>query len=282
MSGSVASREEKTKSTTKHSAFKLVSEHGAYQRAIKANSKVVAVDSPLERFRRVSDSDGEAMHRISMYWGKRFQLFAERATLPLNQTVHGALNAVDREVLRSGFVVILPSNSQGVPVVSIEIARIQKDYDNMFAVSDSALRCLFYIYSVVSENPRSQDSGVITLVTLSGSFNGISTEARDFVARVVDIVDHSIPVRRYRTDIVFRPPRNGKRRYLDHTVPQTIEFARACLGSEGVVSDVAVSGEKIAKNLTGRGYTLEGLPKSLGGKCTFSVVMFIRSLPSTH
>lgn len=243
-----------------------------YETALSVNSKIVGIDSPFERFSRNANGDAKhAQRNLEQYWQSRKSLFGERFALPMNQSGHGTLSTGDIEVLRSGFVVLLPKTKNDLPVVSFELSRLQDDFGDLMEIRESALRCIFYIYSVASEYAASQTIGVVTLVTICGDFAGLTGVGKEFVREALDIVENSLPLKLHRTDIIFRPPRKGKRDFLDRIIPPVVNVAQTYIKRGILSTQVAASTQQIANCLEQRGYVKESLPRILGGECTKSL-----------
>ena len=240
-----------------------------YEEVLSKNHKIVDIASPSERFIRNANGNSNLAHRtLEQYWQSRKKLFGKRFALPMNQTGQGTLSTGDIEVFRSGFVVLLPKTNNDLPVVSFELSRLQDDFEDLVIVQESILRCIFYIYSVASECTASQTSGVVTLVTFCGGFRGIGGVGKEFVRGALEIVENALPLKLHRTDIIFRPPRKGKREFLDQIIPPVIDAARTFIKKGALTTQVAASTHQISNFLEQNGYVKQALPRILGGKCT--------------
>ena len=67
-------------------------------------------------------------------------------------------------MLRTGFVNLLPSDSDGCPVLWIDCSRLPNILQNT-----SRTKCLFYMFSVLTENEQSQRQGAVLLYNMIDS-----------------------------------------------------------------------------------------------------------------
>jgi hypothetical protein len=132
-----------------------------YIEAIERVPDLVATESNPTPFLRCEKFNATAAaHRLTKYWGARCEIFGDRAFLPMVQTGTGALSRDDMVVLKTGSVVVLPNHESGRVVMYLDRSKL---LDQSKRSSDSRLRCIFYILSVVSEIVKAQTDGFIML-----------------------------------------------------------------------------------------------------------------------
>jgi hypothetical protein len=136
-------------------------ERKCYIEAIGRVPYLVATESnPIFFLRCEKFNSTAAAVRLIKYWDVRCEIFGDRAFLPMVQTGTGALSRDDMVVLKTGSVVVLPNHESGRVVVYLDRSKL---LDQSKRSSDSRLRCIFYILSVVSENAKAQPDGLIML-----------------------------------------------------------------------------------------------------------------------
>jgi hypothetical protein len=136
-------------------------ERKKYIEAIERVPYLVATESnPIVFLRCEKFNATAAAHRLTKYWDARCEIFGDRAFLPMVQTGTGALSRDDMVVLKTGSVVVLPNHELGRVVIYLDRSKL---LDQSKHSSDSRLRCIFYVLSVVSESAKSQTDGFIML-----------------------------------------------------------------------------------------------------------------------
>lgn len=111
--------------------------------------ELVRRESRIEFFLKVERGDAEkAALRLAKYWQARRQVFADRWLLPMTQTGNGALNRDDIELLRTGFLMLVPRPSGG-SVALYDEGRLTR------SPRHGLTRCVFYLQSVYPEESLS-------------------------------------------------------------------------------------------------------------------------------
>ena len=109
-----------------------------------------------------------AAKRLAQYWNLRAETFREQRYAPMNQTGEGALKKVDvHNTLHSSFILLLPSDKDGRPVIWIDASRLQQQEADVLSVQ----RCMFYMFSILAENEESQKDGAVLLWMLLHPFS---------------------------------------------------------------------------------------------------------------
>ena len=130
-----------------------------YDTANFACPELVKSESKVKDFLIAEGNDPEkaAIH-IANYWKSRKNLFGNRWLLRMTQTGSGALDLDDLEILRSGFMVILPRPSGGYITLRDE-GRLPRP------PGISVVRVVFYMYTVFPEMGRSSNSVLVHIMT---------------------------------------------------------------------------------------------------------------------
>jgi hypothetical protein len=130
-----------------------------YLEAIEKAPFLVETESDVLKFARAENYDPwAAARRLIAYWKVRKHHFGERAFLPMTQTGNGALTHEDIVVLKSGPVVILPSDDKGRHVHYSDRSRL---IDKSPETLQARCRCLFYLLTIISESEITQKEGCV-------------------------------------------------------------------------------------------------------------------------
>lgn len=243
------------------------SQRAAYDEAVQTSPQLVANESSPWQFLRQSGGDPwAAAHKITLYWERRKELFGERAFLPMTQTGNGALNRQDLEVLRTGFVCLLPPDDCGRPVICFDRSRLENDFHDVHAIEMDRLRVAHYIFFLASTHPGAQAHGCRILAFYSG---GVRTAGykESFLKTRLRLIRDVMPVNIAYVDLVVQPPRNGKRSFMETVVPPILNFVVSVLQKHNVKVHTAWGKDRLRDGLLERGLSEQGLPKdSCGGQ----------------
>lgn len=183
--------------------------------------------------------------RLLRYWNLRSDTFGANEFKALHQTGEGALErSTDVAVLDTMFVSLLPHDKQDCSVVFINMDRLAN-----YCLTESHKRCLFYTFSVTTENRKSQDDGVTVMLSLTKSLSDeLLHSIYDFVGKLM----FCLPIRSKAIYILsFDAHKMGGRIFSKsfHNVRHMFSSSK-----ESLISQLEVLG-----------YTREGLPKCIGG-----------------
>lgn len=130
-----------------------------YDTAAFTYPDLVKKESKISDFLLAVHNDPQkAAAKLANYWKARKSLFGDRWLLPMNQTGTGALSQDDVDILRSGFMVILPRPLGGYVTVRDE-SRLPRP------PGISVVRILFYWYSNWPEMGRCDNNAVVHVIT---------------------------------------------------------------------------------------------------------------------
>jgi hypothetical protein len=144
-----------------------VSEKESYLQALQNCPQLVQQETPPLWFLRYDNYDAwAAAQRLVYYWKCRYDIFGpQRAFLPMSQTGHGTLSMKDIEVLRTGYLVVLPKSPRTQQnILCYDASRLSH-----CAAQDqqTRLRCFFYFVSVLMEEDIHRTKGVMILGILN-------------------------------------------------------------------------------------------------------------------
>lgn len=138
----------------------------AYAEAVHRCPEIMLDEcNPVAFLKREKYNTLAAAQRIVNYWTARLQIFGERAFMPMNISSKGALGHEEVEVIRTGFIAVLPPDKMGHPVLLIDLSKVGKDVRD-----ESIQRALFYMSSFVSQNPIAQQGGINVLCVHNQQF----------------------------------------------------------------------------------------------------------------
>lgn len=105
-----------------------------------------------------------AAKRMCRYWKLRTDCFGPTMRFfPLNQTGEDALDRRALVALQSGFVQLLPPDEGGSSIVWLDGSRLPHGTPR-----EAQEQCLFYMFSLICENEKSQDPGAVMIFKLVG------------------------------------------------------------------------------------------------------------------
>mmetsp|Transcript_2042 Transcript_2042/g.5652 ORF Transcript_2042/g.5652 Transcript_2042/m.5652 type:complete len:259 (+) Transcript_2042:1101-1877(+) len=135
----------------------------AYLQAVEASPKVVETETEALQFVRFCNHDIQAAaKRLCLYWELRLQVFGpDRAFLPLVLSGKGALAPREVKSLLAGFPALLPETKRGQKVFLWD-----RRQHLPTAIMETHLKCMFYLFCLLAEDPRAQSEGVLGLVFL--------------------------------------------------------------------------------------------------------------------
>lgn len=187
-----------------------------------------------------------AASRLARYWDLRFDVFRDKKYMAMNQTGEGALQRrTDLSLLDSGFVQLLPHDVEGCSVIFIDTTCLKGTN-----LSVRINRCLFYMFSLATENVKSQRQGVSVIMRIKTNekhlLGGIDV---GFIERITE----SLPLRIKAMHIL-----------VDTLEPEA--KLQCTLTVDGPVHVHHInSKEEILRTLEGFGFRKDGLPRCASG-----------------
>jgi hypothetical protein len=136
---------------------------GCYYEALqKAPLRVWEEEASIDKFLRVEGFDDKATAaRIARYWQIRCRTFGAKAFASIYQTGEDALDRKDLFALGSGFLKLLPDDAEGCPVLFVDTSSLRSS-----SPDECRDRCIFYLFSLLSENIMSQKEGAVLIYNL--------------------------------------------------------------------------------------------------------------------
>lgn len=194
-----------------------------------------------------------AANRLAKYWDLRLNVYGDRSYMELNQTGEGALQRrTDLALLDTGFVSLLPCDSVGSSVVFIDTTCLRATH-----TTEQIQRCLFYMFSITTENPESQQVGVAVIIRIK--HDGELPLGR-IVPTFMERLTRSLPLTIKALHLLFDE-------VDQHSVPRAIGNFSAMV----YIHSMRSKQEALMKMET-FGLRKEGLPRCLGG--TWGTISF--------
>jgi hypothetical protein len=237
-------------------------EKAAYMEAMQRVPDLV--DSETDHFRFLwyeKYNISAAARRLVSYWECRKELFGERAFLPMTQMENGALSQDDITVFETGYLVLLPDDTDGCAVVCYDGSRLGPSVHD--PGGRSRLRCLFYTLSVVSEKRRACVDGFVG-IEIASELGYEQSKGRFF-----ELAEKVLPVHLKALHLVNSPPTTVvEKTFFGTIVPATLKLLGATAYRRAHVH-TGKSKEEILEKLKACGFFSKGLPECVGGTWTY-------------
>jgi hypothetical protein len=237
-------------------------EKKSYMEAIELVPYLVATESnPIVFLRCEKFNATAAAQRLSKYWDARCEIFGDRAFLPMVQTGKGALSRDDMVVLKTGSVVILPNHESGQVVMYLDRSKL---LDQSKPSSDSRLRCIFYVLSVVSEIVKTQTDGFLMLgvVATPRCSDPIDIEV---ARKATAVLKEVMPARMGTNHLLVCPSKAREDELLQPLIANTVSVVQ-----ENFVFHFDGDSSIILNDMLRHGFKEEDLPPTFGGSWKFT------------
>lgn len=185
--------------------------------------------------------------RIGRYWDLRAETFGTKMFLNLYQTGEDALGRNELSLLGTGFLNLIPNDSDGRPVLFVDATSLPRG-----PIGEARNRCFFYMFSLLCENSQAQNEGAILILRM-GTPQLYQIEL-SFIERLVD----SFPLR-----------------FKDVHLVSDNDMFPADAASHITFSDKTYlhngsNKQELLSKLQAFGMKVSGIPKSLGGEWGYS------------
>mmetsp|Transcript_15094 Transcript_15094/g.34366 ORF Transcript_15094/g.34366 Transcript_15094/m.34366 type:complete len:464 (-) Transcript_15094:129-1520(-) len=241
--------------------------------------------NPLQFLTYCRGNVWSAAQRLCLYWRERFDLFQDRAFLPLNLTSRGsALTNQDLLCLQGGYPAVLPKTKTGQPVFLVDRRQLTPQ-----ATPEVRLRCMFYLGKLFAskEYPAAQTEGQGILALHLLVMPKLMAMDRDFlkyVKRANGLLETVFPIRvQYR--VICMIPKGGKGYIVQNLIAN---YVKSMIGENDAarqkqhknknngetktfdkILDVHIEQDEqllLQELTTGTGLSPENIPDFLGGK----------------
>jgi len=174
----------------------------------------------------------------------------------MNQTGEGALSADDLVALHAGFFVNLPPST----VTGQDILFVDRTKSLQSASRECRLRCLFYMFQVLSQKESSQTKGILIFILLIQP--RVQEFDPEFAMQAVALMDKSFAVKTH-FHLLNCLPKSGKRPLIQSIIQRAVgtlveSFPDYQLHTETSAGDLTA----LLKRL---GLQIYGIPTGLGG-----------------
>jgi hypothetical protein len=231
-----------------------------YQRALLTVPNLVAKESPIDLFLRFARENDRAnlSELLERYWATRETVFGDRAFLPMNQTGEGALTQNDCKLLAEGFVVLLQSDNAKRSVACINLSKLPvNDFQG------SLQRVVFYMGSVLCENPRTQTEGCVLLLLPSRAH----PRPGSLFDEIFRILLTSLPIHVHSVHLLGASAFCG-RQFFKSLSEEAISVLSSHTDAESI-SHYCESETSLACQLERYGLASAALPECLGGRWSY-------------
>lgn len=235
-------------------------EKAAYLEALeKVPNLVLSESNPIQFLEHEKGNSLSAAKRLAANWRQRRAMFGERALLPLTITGNGALNAYDIEMLKTGYLVVLPMDVRKRCALFLHPSRVPRDLSESKEGRLSRFRCFFYLLTIAS-----QERAPLVLIRYSDSLHF----DKNRTTKVLDFLD-LIPLDLSAMICLLAPPPGALRFFRQRVPPITQHFYGEKTSSstkQALVSNlIGDSPHKLLQQATYLGFCTEGLPHCAGG-----------------
>ena len=238
----------------------------AFREAFDKAPHLVKTESPILKFLVISDHDCDAAaRRLALHWQHRVTLFEDKAFLPMNISGNGAMSPVDVELIRTGFVCVVPCQD-GTQVVCFDRSRVPTSdkFDNK-----SKARAAFYILHVASHGKQSQ--------TVGGSVIGIWRRGNDdrslglfkWISDFLRLGSGSSLFRARRIHIVGKTAKADTNTFMRSFLPRFNDIFGAEAAAQQIVVHMFSSDRVLVSELKLHGLDMQCIPTSIGGSWSY-------------
>lgn len=239
-----------------------------YLEAIKRCPDLISKESnPLSYLRFEKFDFKAAATRLTRYWEERKRTYGKDAFYPIisgsAENPTKIIGPDDLRLLHVSFVVPLPADSEGRPVILLD--RSRSVFRELELPLEQKLRLLFLFLTHMGTFPAAPDKGVRWLGVLpekrEGRFDRVAWNS------IKGFIKVAFPYRIEKIDIVAIVPRSAFRLIYDFLVPILLQR----LGEHGKLCQLHTAGDKhgILEKLLPAGFLKSGLPQYLGGDWDF-------------
>lgn len=213
----------------------------------------------------IGDVDVAAEKNLE-YWKCRYDLFGrEHVHKLMTATENGALTRNDIEVLKSGFLVVLPATTCGKPVLCFDRYRLNEDFHDLSEILESVKRCIFYMTDALSLIEESRSNGCVLLELYHSNHEILPTD--ESISALLDsLLQDILPIKLSRCEVVMMPPRTQRYEFMEAVIPQIQSNLTRRFKDIDFGVHVNSSRNKLLELLEGKGFSKKGLPSSVGGK----------------
>lgn len=216
---------------------------------------------------RENGDTNAAAQRYAYFWKHRKEYFGERTFRPLlDCSGQGALSKEDFELYQKGFVISLPSNTQGLPVAFNDVSKLGQTAKQQ-RPSHARLRCVFYTCCRIARDfPVSRTSGAICIRVITG----VSGHDQKHRGKVPDLLANAFPMKINRLLICVIPPSAKEKRTLTQVMAPLFQKMMTDLPKTALIIRKDDPQGILQELMTSHGLLKEGLPPSVGGTWSYT------------
>jgi hypothetical protein len=242
-------------------------ERKSYTEAIERVPSLVATESnPIVFLRCEKFNAMAAAQRLIKYWDVRCEIFGDRAFLPMVQTGTGALSRDDMVILKTGSVAVLSNHESGQVVMHLDRSKL---LDQSKRSSDSRLRCMFYVLSVVSESVEAQTDGFIMLEVVATPRCSDPTEI-EVARKCTELLKEAMPARMGTIHLLVCPSKAKESKSKEGDLLHQLIATTVSVLQENFVFHFDGESSIILSDMQRHGFMEGDLPPTFGGTWKFT------------
>lgn len=224
----------------------------AYFEAKTRIPDILEAESRYDRFlHRDNYNMTAAARRLALYWKKRYDLFDERAFLPMSQTGEGTIARKDMSALGSGAFLVLPRDKKGNGVFFVDASKF---HDTKTSILD---RVAFYMMLVACECSTSNEIVVLYEV------GSIESEILDRFS-LTDLLP-ALPAKISAVHLLTRLHTENEVATQHHVTTALQSSCNDSVDPSRIYQQNEISRAKLLHSLEQHGLERAGLPKWIGG-----------------
>jgi len=235
-----------------------------YLEALEKCPELVETESMPLKFLMREDFDARAAAlRLVVYWRLRKEAFEEKAFLPLAFGPEGAMDETDFDLVKCGYLVLLPQTRDGYSVYLADFSR--QSQLTRPPTSQNRMRFAFFLLNLILHDEKSASDGYFIINILD---NRSSSYIQGRSRRLLDVVSKAMPLRVKKLYIAHVADEMDSNNFLVKLLPVGISFAGPLFG-DLVIPMFGDSTEDVLSKFLGEGLKQDGLPPKLGGTWTY-------------
>jgi len=239
-------------------------EKAAYLEAKRIAPELVESETPLVKFLHAEKyNPWAAARRVVLYWAMRKQIFGDRAHFPMDLTASkSALTEFDRAVLETGWIVVLPPDSEGRRTVCVNYKRINEPTPEF---AESRIRLVFFLVNKESEVSKRFVVMHIYSEQIFRTSPGVETLKK--------LMFEALPIRMEGMYVLFLTPKTGWRSHIRSGLSWYAQEVFGILSNTPVSVCIANTRHDMLAQLEANGFLKEGLPELVGGHWSYSTYL---------
>jgi hypothetical protein len=239
-------------------------EKEGYLQALAKNLDLLYYETIVDHFLEIDKSSpSKSARRFVDYWNHRMATFGEDAFLPL-QLWNGSMHGQTCNLIRSSWVMILPHDEAGRPVVFLNCS-----YRDCLSVDQVSLadreRCVFYVLQILCRQAEARSKGCTFIFLVHSSFH----EANSLILWLDRIVS-SFPLHVSKIHVLPIGDLGDQEDFFDRFIPYALKLLMSSKGKGFCPENCLHVHEEcpvlsFSAALARHGIGRDGIPTTIGG-----------------